>query len=118
MVRNPFNYPASSESWWKNMLANISGYEPKTTFFSDLSIAECFGAKSVEDTYNKVIKEWGTNIVYITEFVMCLNHKIWQLHELDVEMAKLYDSLWKKGCMYVETHFNGNDLSYYYEITD
>ena len=118
MLRNPLRYPSSAEMWWRNMLAEMSGYEPKTTFFNDLSIAECFGIKAINDTYNKVIKEWGNNIVYMTEFTMCLNHKIWQLYEVDEPCVKLYDELWRKACEYVETHFKGKDLSYFYEITD
>ena len=118
MRRNPLIYPASAEQWWRNMLASMTDYEPKTTFFSDLSIAECFGANGVKQTYNKVIRDWGDNIVYITEFTMCLNHKIWQLKEADVAMAILYDELWRKACDYVTSHFKGEDLSYYYRVTD
>lgn len=118
MVRNPLIYPALAEQWWRNMLASMTDYEPKTTFFSDLSIAECFGVNAIKDTYNQVIKEWGSNIVYITEFTMCLNHKIWQLYEVDEPTAEIYDGLWRKACEYVVTHFKGEDLSYYYRITD
>ena len=118
MVRNPLTYPVSAEQWWRNNLEQMSGYEPKTTFFADLSIAECFGIKAIKDTYNQVIEEWGKNIVYMTEFTMCLNHKIWQLYKIDEVCARVYDELWRKACKYVETHFKGEDLSYYYEVTD
>lgn len=118
MLRNPLRYPLSAEMWWRNMLAEMSGYEPKTTFFSDLSIAECFGIKAIKDTYEKVIKEWGKDIVYMTEFTMCLNHKIWQLYEVDEPCARVYDELWRNACQYVATHFKGEDLTYFYEITD
>lgn len=118
MRRNPFKYSASSEIWWRNMLSEISGYQPKTTFFADLSIAECFGQKAVQDTYVKALKSYRNNIVYITELVLCLNHKIWQLHQIDEPMAKLYDDLWRQGQEYVIKHFKGEDLSYYYNVTD
>ena len=118
MNRNPLIYPASAEQWWRNMLASITDYEPKTTFFSDLSIAECFGDDAIIQTYNKVIREWGNNIIYITEFTMCLNHKIWQLHKVDEPTSILYDELWRKACNYVTSHFKGEDLSYYYRVTD
>lgn len=118
MKRNPLIYPASAEQWWRNMLASMTDYEPKTSFFSDLSIAECFGVDAIRQTYNKVIRDWGNDIVYITEFTMCLNHKIWQLHEVDEPTAQVYDELWRKACEFVTSHFEGEDLSYYYRVTD
>jgi hypothetical protein len=118
MRRNPFKYAASSEMWFNKNLADTSGYEPKTTFFSDLSISECFGHKAILDTYERVLKEYKDNIVYITEFVLCLNHKIWQLYEIDTETAKVYDTLWKSCVNFVYDNFSGKDLTYYYEVTD
>lgn len=118
MTRNPFTYPASAEMWWRNNMLVMTDYTPKTTFFNDLSVAECFGVKAIKDTYKRVVKEWGKNIVYMTEFTMCLNHKIWQLNEVDKPTAIVYDELWRKACEYVTTHFKGEDLSYYYRVTD
>lgn len=119
MRSNPFKYSAFSEKWWKGFLNYVgSNYEPMTTFFSDLSIAECCGHKAIKDTYNKVLKEWGKDIKYMTEFVLSLNHKIWQLNDFDKRTAKVYNDLWFQSVEYVETHFKGDDLSYYYNIVD
>lgn len=118
MVRNPLTYPAIAEAQWKSMLADLSGYTPLTTFFSDLSIAECYGEKAIRDTYNKVLVEWKHDIKYITEFVLCLNHKIWMLYEVDEPIARVYDELWKKSVEFVYANYEGEDLSYYFEITD
>lgn len=118
MRHNPLTYPASAEKWWLNKIASMGGYKPQTTFFKDLSIAECFSANAVKETYKDVINHWGDDIVYMTEFTMCLNHKIWQLYKVDEPMAKLYNELWYKACNYVVKHFKGEDLAYYYEITD
>ena len=118
MRRNPFTYPLSAEMWWKNMLSEMSGYQPMTTFFADLSIAECFGESAIRETYDRVVKEWGDNIEYMTEFVLCLNHKIWQLYEVDESTARVFDELWRMGAEFVVTHFEGEDLSYYYRVTD
>ena len=118
MVRNPLQYPLSSELWWKRNMCEQIGYTPISTFFADLSIAECFGEKAVRDTYSKVLKSWKHDIKYITEFVLCLNHKIWQLFEIDKSMAELYDKLWKEAISFVEETYSGKDLSYFYEITD
>lgn len=54
------------------------GYQPKTTFWMDFSIADKFGIAAIKDTYDRAFKEWKTNHVYLTELVMVLNHKIWQ----------------------------------------
>lgn len=118
MRRNPLQYPLSSELWWRKNMCEPNGYKPMTTFFADLSIAECFGAKDVEDTYKKVLKSWKHDIKYITEFVLCLNHKIWQLVDIDKPMAELYDKLWKKAVMFVEQNYKGEDLNYFYITTD
>lgn len=118
MKRNPFIYPAQAERQWKAMLAEMSDYTPITTFFADLSIAECFGEKAIRDTYNKVLAEWKHDIRYITEFVLCLNHKIWMLHEVDKPIAMVYDDLWRKGVQFVYDNYKGDDLSYYFQVTD
>ena len=51
-------------------------YECKTTFWSDFSIAERFGAEAVRDTYKRAKAEWERDRVYGIELSMVLNHKI------------------------------------------
>ena len=115
---NVFQYAESSEIWWKNAIASVSPYKPFTTFFYDLSIADCFGQKGIKDTYKQVIKTWGKNIKYMTEFAMCLNYKIWQLHEINAPIAKLYEELYFKCCDYISENFEGDELKYFLETTD
>ena len=78
-VTNVFMYGACEERVFERQ-ASECGYERKTTFFSDLSLAEWLGAASVRDTYNNVVKSWFNDKVYFTEFVMSLNWKIWEQH--------------------------------------
>lgn len=118
MTRNPFTYPAMAECQWREMLAELTGYTPITTFFADLSIAECFGEKAIRDTYNKVLVEWKHDIKYITEFVLCLNHKILMLYEVDEPTARVYDELWQSAVEFVYDNYEGDDLSYYFQVTD
>lgn len=118
MNRNPFSYPISSELWWKKNICQNIGYKPFTTFFADLSVAECFGEKALKDTYKKILKHWKYDIKYITEFSMCLNHKIWQLRHIDKKMSMIYEELWKKSIDFVEKTYKDKDLEYFYEITD
>ena len=65
-----------------NPLQALTGREPHTTFWQDFSIADAYGLKAIQDTYNRAFAEWRTNAVYIAEFVVTLNHKIWYHYEL------------------------------------
>ena len=41
-----------------------NGYQPKTTFWMDFSIADKFGIAAIKDTYNRAFKEWKTNHMF------------------------------------------------------
>lgn len=99
-------------------ITELCGYEPKTTFWQDFSIADRFGADAVQDTYNRAFAEWKTNTVYFTEMVMVLNHKIWQHYQHDDVLSTLYDKLWQEADLYATDHLKGKDLTYYYQTTD
>ena len=121
MTQNVFEYAATCERKFEMVLADTGGYERKTTFYSDLSIAEYYGAKSVIDTYRRVMNEWLPNIEFITEFVLCLNHKSWEWHANGNDMmAQMYVSLCWKASMSVFEQFKDNDeaLGYFYKVTD
>lgn len=96
----------------------LTGYKPITTFWNDFSIADNYGLEAIQDTYNRAFKEWKSDYKYLTELVMVLNHKIWQWYETNKEIALLYDRLWKEADEYAFTNLKGNELSYFYEITD
>lgn len=115
---NVFQYASLNEQMFERNYAEC-GKERKTTFFSDLSIAEYVGgAKSVKQTYNEVVKSWLNNVEYFTEFVICLNHKIWQHYENNEPLARVYNSLWEKAQSLAEKTYKGEDLTYYYEMID
>ena len=96
-----------------------TGYQPQTTFWSDFGIAEPFGEKAVEDTYNRAFREWKNDKVYLTELSMMLNWKLWQHYDKGNEkMARLYDKLWKQTDKYAMSHLKGDDLQYYIRTTD
>ena len=61
-----FDYAAINEFSFEQFLESV-GKTRKTTFFSDISIAECFGVSEVTDTYNRVIDEWGNNLEFMCE---------------------------------------------------
>lgn len=52
------------------------------------------------------------NLLYV------LNHKIWQHYESNHELAALYDRLWREADEYAMNNFKGEELDYYYRVTD
>ena len=98
---------------------NVFGYETKTTFWDDFSIADRFGVDAIKDTYDRAKKEWKDDVVYFTELVMVLNWKLWQHYENGNEfLARVYDTLWRQADEYAVNHFKGDDLTYFYQTTD
>ena len=139
MALNVFNYGAYEEKFWeKNFLERFGNYKRQTTFYSDLSIAEWTGGiNAVKDTYKKVMRSWKKNIKYLTEFVMCLNHKSYEFNDSNYlsrqnrlawvktdeqasELANLYAELWEQAYAEVEKMFKDDDesLSYFYDVLD
>ena len=100
------------------ILHNIED-EFTTTFWQDFSIADMFGIDAIKDTYDRVFEEWKSDYRYLTDLVMVLNHKLWEHYENgNGNYAGLYNQLWGKTVNYAETHLHGDELSYYYRVTD
>lgn len=115
---NVFRYANRCEQMFE-MFLNDVGKKRKTTFYSDLSIAEYYGEGAVRETYRNVMKHWKSDIDYMCEWVIALNQKIWQHHDTNnIELAKVYDELWRKADNYCQKHFKGDDLSKYYSYID
>ena len=93
-------------------------YETFTTFWDDFSIADHFGASGVKDTFNRAFGEWKHDYKYLTELVMVLNHKIWQLYKTRPALARLYNELWERAQNYAYDNLEGDELSYFYNVTD
>lgn len=90
-----------------------------TTFWMDFSIADRFGAKAVKDTFKRAFEEWKSDYRYLTDLVIVLNHKLWDHYEKGhEEMARLYDSLWKKADAYAVDNLKGDELDYFLRETD
>ena len=118
---NVFEYATACTKVFEANLGNVGNYRRRTTFYADLSIAEWYNKESVNDTYNRVMKEWLDNIEYVTEFVLCLNWKCWEHHgRSNQEMAILYHDLYYKSVDAVCEHYKNDRkaMEYYYEITD
>ena len=95
-----------------------NGYECRTTFWMDFSIADKFGVNAIRDTYNRAFEEWQNNVEYMAEFVLVLNHKIWQWYEKDEKIAAVYNELWEQADSFCLDHFTDDDAAYYFDVTD
>lgn len=99
-----------------------TGYEPKTTFWQDFTLAEADGVRGVVETYERIMKEWSGNYIYLTELVMVLNWNIWYWHAGDSWYAKdlceAYNELWEKTDHYALDHLQGEELRYFLRTVD
>lgn len=99
-------------------IQELTGYEPKTTFWEDFSIADNFGVSAIKDTYKNAFKYWKNDYIYLTELVLVLNHKIWQWYEKNDDYAYLYNDLWKKTNDFACDNLKGEELKYFYSVID
>ncbi len=114
---NIFEYAEINEIEFEQFLESV-GKTRKTTLFSDLSIAECFGVSEVVDTYKRVMEGWGNNLEFMCEWVIALNQKIWQHYKDDLELAQKYDELWRKADDHCRNTFKGERLTAYLNYID
>lgn len=100
-------------------IESLTGYQPKTTFWMDFSIADRFGKAAVMDTFKRAFNEWKSNTVYVTELAMVLNWKAWQ-HDSNGHPAltELYSKLFYQVNDWCYEHLTGDDLTYYFQTTD
>jgi len=104
---------------YKEFCKNELGYECKTMFWDDFTIADAFGEKGIRDTYKRAFEEWKTNTEYITEFVMVLNHKcnIWY-DKGNEEYSRIYQELYEQADAWCMDNLQGDDLNYFLQTTD
>ena len=100
-------------------IEEMTGYKPKTTFYTDFSIADAFGLRAVKDTYERCMEAWKTDCVFLTELVRVLNWKILEHHyEGNTKYEDLYTKLWNKADKYAMKTLKGEELSYFFRTTD
>ena len=95
-----------------------NGYELKTTFWQDFSIADSFGADAIQDTFNRAFREWKNNIVYVTELAMVMSWKSCSWYGKNEDYMILYSELYHKVDGWCCSNLKGKDLTYYLETTD
>lgn len=102
----------------KDYIEQMTGYRPFTTFWEDLSIAERFGIRAINSTYRQVYNSWREDYKYWTEFVMTLSWKASYYYKTNTALSKLYSNLYYKASDYARDNFKGEELEYYYRVTD
>lgn len=93
----------------------------ENTFYMDFTIADVFGVNAVKDTYNRAFKEWKADYKMLTALVVTLNHKIWEHYETTPrrkDLVELYNDLWTQADEYALNNLKGEELEYFYNITD
>ena len=99
-------------------IEQMTGYQPKTTFYTDFSIADHFGKDAIVDTYERAFKHWKNNVEYVTELAMALNWKSWEHSNDNPNIARLYVDLWRKVDKWCMDNLKGDDIQYYLRTTD
>lgn len=95
------------------------GYEQKTTFWMDFSIADRFGDNAIKDTFRRAFEEWKDNYEYLTELVMILNRKCWEWYGKGKhQRSELYGELYYETRDYALDNLKGEELSYFFRVTD
>lgn len=101
---------------------NPYGIETKYTFFQDFQIAwNISGLRGVEDTYKRVMREWGSEVRAYAEIGMGLNWLLWLVAEKtgDTPDARALENMWIKHHDGVGKVFKDKEqLSEYYQIVD
>jgi len=95
-----------------------NGYEMKTTFWEDFTIADAFGVSAIEDTYNRAFNGWKHDYVYITELSLVLNWKMFQWYEKDDSKYQIYYDLYTKLDAWCMDNLINSELIYYIHTTD
>ena len=95
-----------------------NGYETKTTFWEDFTIADAFGVSAIEDTYNRSFNGWKHDYIYLTELSLVLNWKMFEWYEKDSDKYKIYLNLYRKIDSWCMDNLKNGELIYYIDTTD
>jgi hypothetical protein len=116
---NVLQKAAVAQANWEAFMGEM-GHETHTTFYSDFTIADLTGGeKAVRDTYKRARKAWESDIKYLTELVMVLNHKCWEHNDAEnYAMSMVYQELWEELHDWCLDNLKDDDLSYYLQTTD
>ena len=104
----------------KMNVVGMYGYEFKTSFWRDFTIAEiCGGETAIRETYNRAMAEWKDDHIYLTELVLVLNWHVWWWYDRgNNTLSMLYEELWNSASEYAMENLVGEGRRYYFATTD
>lgn len=124
-MANILEIAAGANEQFRRNMEYLNGYKSFTTFYGDFTIADFYGADAVRDTFKRAFTEWRHDYKYLTEFILVLNHKIWEHYgggpedeKSNQELAAVYNELWQAADDWAANNLKGDELDYYYQITD
>lgn len=98
----------------------LNPYDPKTTIWDDLTVAEEYGKENIESCAAAAFENYKDDYVQLTELIMALNHKSWA-HTRD-ELCSFYSDLYYKydgaAIDYLESTNNQEGLDYFFKTLD
>lgn len=112
------NKSAIAQERFRMMMRDMSGYEVKTSFYGDFTIADAFGEKAVRDTYKRCFESWKDDYEYLAELYLVLNQKIWEHYKVNESLAKVYDELWGNIGCWCDENLPKDELRHFYDIID
>ncbi len=95
-----------------------NGYELKTTFWDDFTIADAFGEDAIKDTFSRSFNEWKNNVEYITELAMVMSWKSCSWYGKNESYMNLYSELYHEVDSWCMDNLKNSDLIYYIDTTD
>ena len=127
--KDQFSYAAGVEEWCKKYYDFItdSNGELTYTFCNDFAIADWYGLKDVNETYNRVKKYWIDDYKAFTEVVISLNLLAWANDQLIKQgfenregIMNNYSELYYKARDDYYKHYKGQQdkLDYIFDMTD
>ncbi len=119
LIRAMSHYGSSDKEKFECAYPEYQTQRPESTFYADFSVADVYGEKSIQDTYNRSFNGWKSNVKMFTEMTAMLNHKLWFWYECGIEeYAQLYDKLWKEADAYGMDNFKDDELKYFLSVLD
>ena len=121
--KNVFTYSAGMEDWCKTKYPNELNY----TFCMDFAIADWYGAKDVNETYENVKASWLGDYKAWTEVVIALSMLSFAHDQLRKqgfdgrdEFIRLYSDLYYKAKDDFYDKYEGNEVAcdWFFEMTD
>lgn len=93
----------------------------KFDLWHKFTVAECKGTKGVKEYFKKVFEELKEkkDVERLTELVLVTNWKSWDHYDMfHTQMSEVYSQLYYRAHGWCCSHFKGQDMDYYFGMTD